>query len=238
MDAIELMYTICDFVFTIAFVIFFMWYGRPENKAYLKRKIFKKNYIVAVIRHGGGQLREYVVRMEAKKDEEKTPTIQIADRNYLPIEKVTREQVVNYEVEVTDAEGNKTKETRPVVEKVTDNIVNFKSSVPFYFFNYDDTKPIAFSGIDVEQKFRNPSFFNSIIMQIKALYKTKAIKDVLALIQNLRLLHYIEIGGLVLLLIVSVVLFMQIQSTQATVIQVGSILNQTFSHAIANQLPG
>ena len=228
MDALDIAWVSIFFLFAMTAVIFGMWYMVPKNKAYILRRLRGKNYIVVTLRHGGGQLKEYVKRVEAKKNEDKMPTVTINDREYVPIEKVTRRETVVG------------KDGESIEREVTDSIVNFYGSVPVYFYNYDDIKPVALSGVDVEQKFRNPALLNSIFMQVQALYRTRVAKEIAALMKTVNswdLRIWAILGGVMLILVLSALNYMQGQSTQNTVIQVGSILNQSFSNALQNQLP-
>lgn len=228
MDIVELSYVLTSFVLVIALIVFGMWYRVPENKAYLLRRVWNRNYVVVTIRHGGGQLKEHVVRVEPKKKEDKPPTFTIGDREYIPIEKVTRKETITRE------DGSKFE------REVTDSIVNFKSSVPVYFYNYDDSKPVALSGIDVEQKFRNPALLHSIFMQVQALYRTRVAKEIAQLMKSvqswdMRIWAILGIGVLVLL--VCLFNLIQLQQVQSMVVTSHNILNQSFTQAIQNQLP-
>ena len=209
MDLFELIYVVFSVVFLLAAVVFAMWYSVPVNKAKLMRAVSKKNWVVAVIRHGGGQIKEHGVRIEAKKDESKPPTITIGDREYLPLEKIGSETVIN-----------------------------FKGSVPVYFYNYDDVNPIALSGVDVEQKFRNPSFVNSIFMQVKALYRTMALKELMKLFNGMRILMFISIAGIALVLVVGILNYTAAQGAGSTCAQAVMIINQTVSQSLPNAFPG
>ena len=72
------------------------------------------------------------------------------------------------------------------------------------------------------------------------MYRTRVAKEIAALMKTVNswdLRIWAILGGVVIILVLSALTFMQVQSVQNTVIQVGSILNQSFSTALQNQLP-
>ena len=229
MDLVEFMYVMLSFILVVGAVVLFMWYSVPENKAYLLRTVKKKNYCVVNIRHGGGQIRPHVVCTEANKGEDKHPTFTIKDREYIPIEKVTRvEKVMRKDGSVIDRE-------------VTDTIVNFTSrGVPVYYYNYDDAKPVALSGVDVEQKFRNPALLNSIFMQVLALYRTKVAKEIAQLMKTVGswdIRIWAILGISVVALLVGLYNLIQLQQVQSLVVNSHNILNNTIATSLTNSFP-
>ena len=218
-------------IFAVLISLGAMWYQVPVNKAKTKRMLMKKNWVLVTIRHGGGQLRSHVVCAEPKKKgDEGSPTFTVNAREYVPIEKVTRKELVTNPTTGMQME-----------REITDSIVNFIDSVPVYFYNYDDSKPVALSGVDVEQKFRNPALLNSIFMQVQALYRTKVAKEIAQLMKTVSswdMRIWIIIAVCAITCLVSLYNLVQLQQVQSMVINSHNILNQSFTSALQNQLPG
>jgi len=117
--------------------------------------------------------------------------------------------------------------------------VTYRGSIPIYVFNYNDMKPIAINGVDIEDKYRDSEYVGHVMMKMKAYYEAKALNDIMLKFDKVSKVQMFCLVGILASIAMLFYIITLVNAQNGQISALGNLVNSLVSgvNPVANQLP-